>query len=190
MGFISQEFTFKINGIKTFIHFFGAQVYRFCRTVTFIFFTWVNVIISVILNKPTLKCTCICLYDSVCKTKTKKNHKMFWKYIFYIVHVKVKVAQSCLTLWHYGLYPWSSPGQNTGVGSHSLCPGIFSNQGSNPGFPHCGWILYQLSHQGSPRILEWVAYVFSSRSSPPRNWSGVSCIAGRFFASWGTRKSQ
>ena len=24
---------------------------------------------------------------------------------------------------------------------------------------------YQLSHQGSPRILEWVAYSFSSRSS-------------------------
>jgi len=26
------------------------------------------------------------------------------------------------------------------------------------------WILYCLSHQGSPRILEWVAYPFSSRS--------------------------
>ena len=35
--------------------------------------------------------------------------------------------------------------------------------GSNPGLPHCRWILYQLSHQGSPRILEWVAYPFSSR---------------------------
>ena len=77
MGFISQEFTFKINGIKTFIHFFGAQVYRFCRTVTFIFFSRVNVIISVILNKPTLKCICICLYDSAWTPKTKKFHKMF-----------------------------------------------------------------------------------------------------------------
>ena len=28
---------------------------------------------------------------------------------------------------------------------------------SNPGLPHCGRILYQLSHKGSPRILEWVA---------------------------------
>ena len=28
----------------------------------------------------------------------------------------------------------------------------------NPGFPHCRQILYRLSHQGSPRILEWVAY--------------------------------
>ena len=31
----------------------------------------------------------------------------------------------------------------------------------NPGFLHCRWILYQLSHEGSPRILEWVAYPFS-----------------------------
>ena len=43
--------------------------------------------------------------------------------------------------------PWSSPGQNTGVGSHSLLQGIFPTQGSNPGLPHCRRILYQLSHQ-------------------------------------------
>ena len=41
--------------------------------------------------------------------------------------------------------------------------GIFPTQGSNPGFPHCRWILYQLSHEGSPRILEWVADPLSSR---------------------------
>ena len=50
--------------------------------------------------------------------------------------------------------PWNSPGQNTGIGSHSLLQGIFPTQGSNPGLPHCRRILYQLSHQGSPRILE------------------------------------
>ena len=38
-------------------------------------------------------------------------------------------------------------------------------QGSNPGLPHCGWILYQLSHKGSPRILEWIACPFSNGSS-------------------------
>ena len=27
-----------------------------------------------------------------------------------------------------------------------LLQGIFPTQGSNPGLPHCGWILYQLSH--------------------------------------------
>ena len=57
----------------------------------------------------------------------------------------------------YGLYsPWNSLGQNTGVGSCSLLQGIFPTQGLNPALPHCRWILHQLSHQGSPRIREWV----------------------------------
>ena len=50
-----------------------------------------------------------------------------------------------------------SSGKNTGVGCHALLQGIFSTQGSNPGLPHCRRILYRLTHQGSPRILEWVA---------------------------------
>ena len=55
------------------------------------------------------------------------------------------------SLWLHGLYsPWSSLGQNAGVGSLSLLQGIFPTQGSNPGLPNCGWILYQLSHKGSP----------------------------------------
>ncbi|XDA90582.1 hypothetical protein R6Z07F_020184 [Ovis aries] len=73
----------------------------------------------------------------------------------------VQVAQSSLR--PHGLYsPWNSPGQNTGVGSGSLLQGVFPVQGSNPGLPHCRRILYQLSHRGSPRILEWVAYPLSS----------------------------
>ena len=69
----------------------------------------------------------------------------------------------------HGLYsPWNSPGQNTRVGSLSLLQGIFPTQGSNPGLPHCR-LLYQLSHKRSPRIVEWIAYPFSSRSSQPRN---------------------
>ena len=55
------------------------------------------------------------------------------------------------------------------MGSLSLLQGIFPTQGSSPGLPHCRWILYQLSHKESPRILEWVAYPFSSGSSQPRN---------------------
>ena len=100
----------------------------------------------------------------------------------------VKVAQSCRnSLWPHGLYsPWNSPGQNTGVGSLSLLQGIFPTQGSNPDLPCCRQIFYQLSHQVSPRILEWAAYFFSSGSSWPDNWTGISCIAGVFFTSWAT----
>ena len=65
--------------------------------------------------------------------------------------------------------------------SLSLLQGIFPTQASNPGLPLCRQILYQLSHKGSPGILEWVDYPFSSRSSQPRNQIGVSCIAGGFF---------
>ena len=71
--------------------------------------------------------------------------------------------------------------KNTGVGSLSLLQGIFPTQESNQGLLHCRQILYQLSQKGSLRILEWVAYPFSSGSSQPRNRTGVSCIAGRFF---------
>ena len=86
------------------------------------------------------------------------------------------------SLWPHGLYSsWNSPGQNTWLGSLSLLQGIFPAKGSNPGLPHCRQILYQLSHKGSPRILEWVAYPFSSWSSWPRKLTWASCIAGRFF---------
>ena len=64
------------------------------------------------------------------------------------------VALSCLTFCDpHGLSsPWNSPGQNTGVGSLSLLQGIFPTRGSNPGFPHCGRILYYLNHKGSPSL--------------------------------------
>ena len=84
--------------------------------------------------------------------------------------MKVKVTQLYPTLCDpMDCSPWNSPGQSTGLRRLSLLQGIFPTQGLNPGPPHCRQILYQLSHKGSPRILEWVAYPFSSRSSRPRN---------------------
>ena len=94
------------------------------------------------------------------------------------------------SLQHHELYSsWNSSGQNTGVGSHSLLQGIFLTHGLNPGLLHCRRILYQLSHKGSPRILEWVAHPFSSGSFQSRNRTGVSCIAGRFFTNWDIREA-
>ena len=104
----------------------------------------------------------------------------------------MKVAQSCPTLCDpvdYIYSPWNSPGQNTGVGSLSLLQGIFPTQGLNPGLPHCRQILYPLSHKGSPTILEWVACPFFRVSSQPRNWTGVSHIAGGFSTNWTTREA-
>ena len=82
-----------------------------------------------------------------------------------------------------GLYsPWNSPGQNTGVGSLPLLQGIFPTQGSNPGLLRCRQILYQLSHQGSPKQLNWLltllgnfAYCCSVIKSCLSPWDPVDC---------------
>ena len=39
------------------------------------------------------------------------------------------------------------------------------------------------------RILESVAIPFSRGSSQPRDWTWISCIAGRFFTVWATREA-
>ena len=89
-----------------------------------------------------------------------------WIHIFYIISIiyciltiKEARSESCSvvsdSLRPHGLYSlWNSPGQNTGVGSHSLLQGTFPAQGSNPGLPHCRQILYQLNHKRIPRKLE------------------------------------
>ena len=72
------------------------------------------------------------------------------------------VVSDSLTVAHQApLSIGDSPGKNISVGCHALLQGIFPTQGSDPGLLHCRWILYQLSLQGSPRILEWIAYPFS-----------------------------
>ena len=45
--------------------------------------------------------------------------------------------------------------KNTGGGSLSLLQGIFPTQELNRGFLHCRWILFQLSHQGSPGYAKY-----------------------------------
>ena len=101
-----------------------------------------------------------------------------------------KSLQLCLTLYDPMdcSLPGSSvcgdfPGKNTGVGCHAFLQGIFPTQGLNLDLPHYRQILYHLSHQRSPRILEGVAYAFSRESSQPRNPTEVSWIAGGFFTS-------
>ena len=85
--------------------------------------------------------------------------------------------------------PWTSPGQNTGVGSFFLLQGIFPTQGLNSGLLHCMQILYQLSHKGSPRILVWVAYPFSTGFSWPKDRTQVSRIVGGFFTNWAKERN-
>ena len=73
------------------------------------------------------------------------------------VHVCVSRSDVYDSLRPYGLQstsffcPWNFPGQNTGVGCHSLLQGLFLTQGWNPGLLHCREILQHLSQQGSPQ---------------------------------------
>ena len=114
-----------------------------------------------------------------------------------------KWSQSCSvvfdSLWSHGLYsPWSSLGQNTGVGSFSLLQVLFPNQGLNPGLPHCRWILYQLSHKGSPNLRKSENEVVQScptlcnptRLLHPWNFPGKSTGVGCHFLLQGIFSSQ
>ena len=62
--------------------------------------------------------------------------------------------------WTLPAEPQGNP-KHTGVGRLSLLQWIFPTQEWNQGLQHCGWTLYQLSHKGTPSILEWVAFPFS-----------------------------
>ena len=116
-----------------------------------------------------------------------------WKYIPFDCAESFSGFQLCYPM-DYSLSGSSvhgdSPGKNTGVGCHALFQRIFPIQGPNPGLPHCRWILFCLSHQGSPEILEWVAMPSCRESSQPRPRTQVSHIAVRFFTSWTTGKSK
>ena len=86
-----------------------------------------------------------------------------------MIHVPIKLLQSCPTLQFHGLYPtrllypWDSPGENTGMGCHALLQGIFPTQGSNPRLLSLWigwWVLYYYCHLGSHVKL----YLYSKRN--------------------------
>ena len=85
-------------------------------------------------------------------------------------------------------FPRNSPGQNAGMGSLSFLQGIFPTQ-VKPRSPTLQMDSLPAEPQGKPKNLEWVAYPFFSGSSWPRNQTGVSCIAGRFFTNWAIREA-
>ena len=97
--------------------------------------------------------------------------------------VKVKVAQLCPPLCY------------TANGIHFLervtflfCMGS-SQPRIEPRSPALQADSLSAEPQGSPRILESVAYPISRGSSWPRNRTRVSCIAGRFFTNWAIKEA-
>ena len=82
---------------------------------------------------------------------------LFLKYLFFFIHLaapgligasQVTPCQASLSMQFSSQEYWSI------LGSHSLLQGIFLIQGSNLRLLHCRWILYSLSHQGSPEQMQ------------------------------------
>ena len=91
---------------------------------------------------------------------------------------------SCVWLSKVNPIDCSRPGSSVhGILQARILEWVFPTQGLKPGVLHRRRILYHLSHQGSPRILERIAYPFSRASSWPQNRPRVSSVAGRVFTS-------
>ena len=102
------------------------------------------------------------------------NLKFFWHDLWKSESVSCSfVSESFVPQWTVALVshgssdPWNSPGKNTGVGCHFLLQRIFPTQRWNPCLLRCRWMVYLLSHQGSPE-WEWeeqtiIGYFFCIR---------------------------
>ena len=75
------------------------------------------------------------------------------------------------SLWPHGLWPtrllwpWDSPGKDTGVGFHFLLEEIFPTPRSNLCHLHDRQTDYPQSHQGSPRVIQAMHVCMLSRFS-------------------------
>ena len=152
-------------------------------------------------NKTCISCNpCIAGGLSTAEPPGKPSFQFCFKNVCgcvkkYSKNVTVLMSRSVLScsvtsdsLWPHGLYParlpcpWGFSRQEYWSGLPCPPPGNLAN----PGLLHCRQILYHLSHQRSPRILEWVAYPFSRGSFQELNQ--VLCIEGGFFTRWVTRE--
>ena len=129
---------------------------------------------------------CISTFSKTSKNilLAKAGHMTEPKAVAVAIVAVVKVAQSCPTLcdtWtiqsmefsrleYWSGWPFPSPGDLPDLGIEPRSPALQAD--SLPTEPPT---------QGSPEILEWVAYPFSSGSTQPRNRTGIFCIAGGFF---------
>ena len=111
-----------------------------------------------------------------------------------LIFLMCLVTQLCQTLF----YPMCSlPGSSVHGYSPgkitALLQGIFPTQGLNPGFLHCRWILYYLSHQGSLIFLMGFFFLSSQSSLIFILFGGIytSLLLGLFssYSKWGLLSS-
>ena len=77
---------------------------------------------------------------------------------------------------------------------HSSCKNLWGKKVKEKVIQSCLTLCDLMDHTVhgiiQARILEWVAFPFSRRSSQPRDWTQVSHTAGGFFTSRATREAQ
>jgi len=137
-----KHWTFESNNVATWNQILFLRI--FLLLTFFVFLT----LVGCLCVKPFLRHSCVCLVAQLCSTLCDPRD----------------CSPPGSSVHGYSL------GKNTGVGCHALLLGIFPTQGLNPGLLHCRQILYCLSHLGSPRTLEWVAYPFPKAVS----WTGIT----------------
>ena len=106
-----------------------------------------------------VKNLCICVWSRICSHTCTHMCAFIYMCTYKQVHTQ---AQLCLTLCdpmsvaHQAPLSMGLSSQEYWSGLPCPPPGHLPNPEIDPGFLHCRWILYCLSHPGSPRILEWV----------------------------------
>ena len=107
-----------------------------------------------------------------------------WVAISFSKAWKWKVKVKSLSHVRPSATPWTAAFQappSMGFSRQEYWSGVPPMDCSLPGFSIHG--IFQA------RVLEWIAISFSRGSSWPRNWTGVSCIAGTHFTLWATREA-
>ena len=117
-----------------------------------------------------------------CQTRVRATLLAEWGRSMNVSPPVCVCTQLCLTLGNrIDCVAFQAPlsmgfsGQEHWSGLPFPSPGIFPTQGLNLDLLHCRQILYHLSHQGSPRTLEWVPFPSPGHlpNSGDRMW--VSC---------------
>ena len=103
-------------------------------------------------------------------------------FLYIVLIVKVKVAQSCPTLCN----PWRISWMEEPGGLRSRASRRVGLDWSDAAAAAADYTVHGIFQA---RILEWVAFPFSRGSSQPRDQTQVSRIAGRFFTSWAIREA-
>ena len=109
-------------------------------------------------------------YNLVFETDSKGDSML--NFIYYVILLQSIISLEILKYTNFAIF------KRMKVKVAQSCPTL------------CEPIDYTVHEILQARILEWVAFPFSRRSSHPRDGTQVSHTAGRFFTSWATREAQ